>query len=152
MMITKDSVVTLQYRIYDDAGDAIETPNEPIQYLHGGYDNLFKPLEAALDGKSLGDSVRVALSTEEAFGPRLEELVVIEPLSELPEDLEIGMEIEGYLESAPDDVVIYTVVAIKDDSATLDANHPLAGKDIVFEASIKAIRPATVKEVERGRP
>lgn len=148
MTITKNFVVTLDYRVYNDKNELIDPGNTPLVYLHGGYDNLFINVEKALEGKSLGDTVKIALSAEEAFGPYREELVVTEPLSDLPEDIEIGMEIDGYLESEEDDVIIYTVVQIESDSAVLDANHPLAGMDIIFEGTVLDIHEATQKEIK----
>jgi len=147
MTITKNFVVTLDYQVYNDQNDLIDPGTVPLVYLHGGYDNLFIPVEKALEGKNIGDTIKVAMSTEEAFGPYREELVVTEALGDLPDDLEIGMEIEGYLESAEDDVIIYTVVKIESDSAILDANHPMAGMDIVFEATVTGIRAASKKEI-----
>ncbi|MCK9372629.1 MAG: peptidylprolyl isomerase [Sulfuricurvum sp.] len=147
MTITKNIVVTLDYQVYNSQGDLIDPGESPLVYLHGGYDNLFIPVEQELEGKNIGDTLRVAMSAEEAFGPYREELVVTESLSDLPDDLEIGMEIEGYLESAEDDVIIYRVVQIDTDTAIMDANHPLAGKDIVFEATVTAIRAASKKEI-----
>lgn len=152
MKITKDSIVTLDYRITYDSGTLFDTGNEPLIYLHGGYDNLFKPLEKALDNKMVGDTFRVALTPEESFGEYQQELVVVESLSDLPDDIEVGMEIEGYLESSPDDIILYVVTEIRADSAVLDANHPLAGKNLIFEGTVKAIREATAAEIEKGRP
>jgi FKBP-type peptidyl-prolyl cis-trans isomerase SlyD len=152
MTITKNSVITLDYRIYDEEGNLVDEGKEPLIYLHGGYGNLFAPLEAALEGKRIGEDFKVALTSEESFGEYQEEMVVTEALSDLPEDLEVGMEIEGYLESAPDDVVIFTVSEITSDEAVLDANHPLTGMNLVFEGTVKAIRAATQKEIKAGRP
>lgn len=98
MNITKNFVVTLDYCVYNDKNELIDPGTAPLVYLHGGYDNLFIPVEKALEGKTLGDTVKIALSTQEAFGPYQDELVVTEPLTDLPDDLEVGMEIEGYIE------------------------------------------------------
>lgn len=149
MNIAKNSVVTLDYCVYNDQGDLIDPGETPLVYLHGGYDNLFIPVEKALEGKNIGDTVKISLSAQEAFGPYKEELVVTESLSDLPDDLEVGMEIEGYLESSEDedDIIIYTVVKIESESAILDANHPMAGMDIVFEGTVTGIRAASKKEI-----
>jgi FKBP-type peptidyl-prolyl cis-trans isomerase SlyD len=152
MTITKNSVVTLDYRITDDTGKLLDTGNAPLIYLHGGYDNLFKPLEAALEGKTVGETFSIALTPAEAFGEYDSNLSVTEALSDLPDDIEVGMEIEGYLESSPDDVVFYIVTEITAENAVLDANHPFAGMDLVFEGRVKAIREATGDEIHKGRP
>lgn len=149
MTIAKNFVVTLDYTVHNDKNELIDSGEVPLVYLHGGYDNLFIPVEKALEGKDIGDTVKVAMSAQEAFGPYRDELVVTEPLSDLPDDVEVGMEIEGYWENSEneDDVIIYTVVKIESDTAVLDANHPMAGMDIVFEGTVTAIRAASKKEI-----
>lgn len=147
MPITKNTVVTLNYHVTDEKGNVVDEGKVPIVYLHGGYDNIFKPIEEALEGKNIGDLFKVALTPKESFGEYNNELVVVEVLSDLPEDIEIGMQIDGYLESAPDDVVIYTVTEIQSDRAVLDANHPLAGMNLVFEGTVQGLRAASKKEI-----
>ena len=149
MPITKDTLVKLDYTLSDSEGNALNPESELI-YLHGGYGFVFAKVEAALEGKATGDSVRVELSPAEAFGEFDETLVVEEPLSELPEDIAVGMEIDGYFDESPDEVVIYTVTKIGGDSAVLDANHPLAGKPLVFEGTVTGLQQldeAGVKEI-----
>ena len=58
------------------------------------------------------------------------------------------MELDGYFEEDSDDVIIYTVVEINGDHATLDGNHPLAGRDLVFEGTVLDIHEATPEEVK----
>jgi FKBP-type peptidyl-prolyl cis-trans isomerase SlyD len=75
-------------------------------------------------------------------------LVVTENISELPADLCIGMEIDGYMEDDDEDVIIYTVKEIKGKKATLDGNHPLAGMDLVFEGTVLDIHEADAKTIQ----
>jgi FKBP-type peptidyl-prolyl cis-trans isomerase SlyD len=101
-----------------------------------------------LEGKEVDDTFTVNLSSDEAFGQYDPELVVTEALSELPAEVIIGMEVDGYLDEDGEDVVIYTVTAIEGDRATLDGNHPLAGIDLVFKGKILDIEEATPEEIE----
>lgn len=137
MPITKNTLVSLEYTLSDSEGIRLNPDNEPLIYLHGGYGLVFAKVEEALEGKGTGDSVRVELSPAEAFGEFDGELVVEEALSELPEDLAVGMEIDGYIEESPEDVIIYTVKEIRGDTAVLDGNHPLAGRSLVFEGTVR---------------
>jgi len=148
MFIAKNSMVTLEYSVRDTENNLIDVGNDPIVYLHGGYNDIFVPIENALEGKKVGDAITVALKASEAFGTYDEEKVVTESLGDLPPDLEVGMQIEGYLDTNPDDIVLYTVVKIESDRAILDANHPLAGLDLVFSATVKAIHTATEEEIK----
>ena len=72
MNITKDTAVTLKYTLTDAKGKP--RGSDTTAYLHGGYENLFAKVEAALEGQTVGFSVTVDLSVEEAFGPRDEVL------------------------------------------------------------------------------
>ncbi|HOM21374.1 MAG TPA: peptidylprolyl isomerase, partial [Ottowia sp.] len=64
MHITQDTAVTLDYRITDLQGKPLDAGT--TAYLHGGYDNLFAQAEAALQGKTVGDKVALALSAADA--------------------------------------------------------------------------------------
>jgi len=140
MIVAHNTLVTLKYRLTTPDGAPIESEEE-LHYLHGEYGQIFDKVEKALDGKSVGDTVHVELSAEEGFGDYDGSLVIEEALSELPEDLEVGMEIDGYFESDPEEVIVYTVREIRDHEAVLDGNHPLAGQPFVFDATVEAVQP-----------
>lgn len=148
MIVTKNTIVTLDYHVTDENGNLVDEGHEPLLYLHGSYDTIFEPIEAALEGKKIGDPFKVALSAQEAFGVYDDDLLVTEALSDLPDELEVGMQIEGYLESDEDDMILYTVTKIEDGRAVLDGNHPLAGLNLVFEGSVIDIRTATEDEIK----
>ena len=95
MRISKDTVVSLDVTLADIWGNAIESSDEPLQYLHGGYGNIFPSAEAALEGRSVRDRVEVRLEPEDAFGDYDENLLRVEPRSRFPETLEVGMRFEG---------------------------------------------------------
>lgn len=148
MTITKNCIVTLDYSVTDNEGHLIDEGAEPLVYAHGGYDGIFELIEKDLDGKSVGDSFTVALSPSESFGEFDENLVTVESLSDLPDDLQVGSFIEGYLPSNEEDIILYRVTEIKDDRAVLDGNHPLAGLHIIFSGTISDIRPVSEKEIQ----
>lgn len=153
MKVVKNSVVTLNYRVTTPDGAEVDDGKEALVYLHGGHNDLFPKLEEALDGKSVDDTVTVRLHADEAFGEYDAELVHTEPLSNLPEEVEVGMELEG--EPADDgdedeDVIIYRVTEIDGDEATLDGNHPLAGQALIFTCTVAAVRPASAAELAFG--
>ena len=142
MNITQDTAVTLEYRITDAQGTPLDAGT--TAYLHGGYDNLFAKAEAALQGKTVGDKVALALSAAEAFGARDEALARRIPKSEFPPGVKVGGQLQG---AGPHGPVVYRVVKIKGPEVLLDANHPLAGLDIRFAATVKAVRAATAEEI-----
>lgn len=154
MTIAKDSVVSLEVEIWDLWGTLLQSSEGPVEYLHGGYDEIFPAVESALEGKTLGDKVEVRLEPEEAFGDYDEELVRVEPRARFPAELEVGMQFEGVPgdadEDDEDDPDIYTVTDIADDAVVLDGNHPLAGLTIKFQCRVVGVRPASPEEIERG--
>jgi FKBP-type peptidyl-prolyl cis-trans isomerase SlyD len=150
--IARNTVVTLAYTLVDSDGNMIDDGKEPLVYLHGGYDSIFVPVEAALLGKSLGDSIMVKLQPADAFGEYDAELVNIVPIDELPQPLSVGMQIEGTPEGGgEEDRFFVTVTDIAEGKAVLDGNHPLAGISLVFAATVQDIRPATPEEIAEAR-
>lgn len=149
MRVSKDTVVSLDVTLADIWGNTIEHSDEPLQYLHGGYGNIFPAAEAALEGKSVKDRAEVRLEPEDAFGDYDENLLRVEPRSRFPETLEVGMRFEGESASA-DEGRFFTVTDIAEDKVVLDANHPLAGMALKVSCTVVGVRPATAAEIENG--
>jgi FKBP-type peptidyl-prolyl cis-trans isomerase SlyD len=148
MKIGRDSVVSLSYTLFDAQGEVIEKTEDPIVYLHGGYDNIFPLVEQALQGKGLGDTASVKLEPEDAFGDYNDQLLRVEPRDQFPDVLEVGMQFEGIPgEGVSEDAEIFTVTDIADGKVVLDANHPLAGMALVFDCKVVNVRAATSEEV-----
>lgn len=149
--IERNTVVTLAYSAIDADGNTIDDGKEPLIYLHGGYNSIFLPIEVALHGKSVGDSVTVKLQPADAFGEYDPELVTIVPVDELPQPLNVGMQIEGRpVDGGEEELFFATVTDIADGKAVLDANHPLAGISLVFHCIVQDVRPATAGEIEKA--
>ena len=151
MQVAKNSVVTLKYTVTDPDGAVVDEGQEALVYLHGGHEDIFPKIEEALQGKKIGESVKVKLQPDEAFGDYDAEMVQIEPRKDFPRELEVGMQFEGGPEDGEeDDFVIYRVTEIADDKVVLDGNHPLAGMALVFTCTVTDVRPATADEISHG--
>ena len=148
MRVAKDRVVSLQVEVSDIWGNLIDQTDEPVEYLHGGYGDIFPAVEAALEGKSENERVAVRLEPEDAFGDYDESLLRVESREAFPETLEVGMRFEGM--GDPEDHAIYTVTDIAGGKVILDGNHPLSGMALKFVTTIVAVRPATADELENG--
>ncbi len=146
MRIDKNTVVSLNYELSDSSGNIIEKTEEPISYLHGGYDGIFPMVEEALHEKEIGFSCTVSMEPENTFGEYDSELVRIEPRSAFPENVAVGMRFEGAVEDS-EDYMIYTVTDIADDKVVVDGNHPLAGMQLNFACTVMDIRQATAEEI-----
>ncbi|QEY26820.1 FKBP-type peptidyl-prolyl cis-trans isomerase [Neisseria zalophi] len=149
MAIQKNSVVTLHYKMFDANEQLIDETEQPIVYLHGGYDGIFPLVEEALHGKEVGDTVDVQLAPDDAFGEQNPELVRIESVDVFPVEVEVGMMFEAD-DPETGDVWVYRVTDVADGKAVVDGNHPLAGMKIHFQATVEDVRDATEEEIAHG--
>ncbi|KAA3621140.1 MAG: peptidylprolyl isomerase [Proteobacteria bacterium] len=150
MIIEKDKVVEFDYRLSDGDGDIIEdtAENGPMTYLHG-YGNILAPLEAALEGRSSGDSFKVEITPEEGFGYRDENRVQRIPTKHLEYE---GRLIPGKVATVntregPRQIVVLKVGRFNVDA---DFNHPFAGLTLNFEVDVIGVRDAAAEELEHG--
>ena len=120
----------------------LQAPSD-LTYLHGGYGELLVALERALEGKAPGESVRLQLEPEDAFGDYDAELLRVEPAERYGEGIAVGMEVE-------EDARFYAVTDVAEGKVVLDANHPLAGMALRFFIEIITVRSATAEEMRRG--
>ena len=143
MQVGRDTVVGLKIQMYDAQGALLHAPEDAHTYLHGGYGGLLEALEHSLEGKHPGESVRVQLEPEEAFGEYEAELVRVEAAERYGKGVAIGMEIE-------EDERVYTVTDVAAGKVVLDGNHPLAGIALRFSCEVISVRAARPEEIERG--
>ena len=148
MIITKDTVVTLHYKVLDLQGKLLESSPEPMAYLHGGYGNTLPKIEEALEGREPGYQARLNLQPEDAFGLRDESLVRTIPRSEFPPGVKVGGQLEGRNDDGTEQ--IFNVVKIKGPVVLLDGNHPLAGKALCFSLKVMDVQAASAEEVAHG--
>lgn len=145
MQIQKDTVVTLQYKVTDATGKLLDAGQDPLVYLHGGYENTFPKIEAALEGKAIGFQAALQLQPEDAFGPRDEALTRTIPKSDFPPGVKVGGQLEGRTDQGEPQV--FTVMKIKGDKVLLDGNHPLAGLALRFSLKVTGVRAASEEEI-----
>lgn len=118
--------------VFDSSRDG-----DPLEFTIGE-ETLIPAFERAVVGLTVGVSKRVVLAPDEAYGPRRDDRIVHMERSRLPSDPapEPGMVLRG---STPDGDVALTIVEVGDDTVTLDANHPLAGKQLTFDVELVEI-------------
>ncbi|MFV1996679.1 MAG: peptidylprolyl isomerase [Acidiferrobacterales bacterium] len=148
--IETNKVVSLTYSILDDMGEILEQSDLPISYVHGGKSELFEKLEAALAGKTIDDQISVTLNPDEGFGQHNPDLTFTDDLENVPEELRfVGAELEA--QNADGESMKFLVSKIKDTELTVDANHPMAGKTVVFKVKVTDIRDASSDEARSGK-
>ncbi|KFE60148.1 FKBP-type peptidyl-prolyl cis-trans isomerase [Hyalangium minutum] len=151
MEITKDTVVTVDYRLHLGDGKYIEESekDDPLVYLHG-YEEIVPGLEKALEGKKAGDTLKATVSPEDGYGEYDPDAVEEVPREEFPADLEL--EAGGIVTATDDegDEVEFTVKELRPKTVVVDFNHSLAGKTLHFEVTVREVRKATEEELEHG--
>jgi FKBP-type peptidyl-prolyl cis-trans isomerase SlyD len=150
LSIKKDSVVTFNYTLKDDANEVIDSSaeGEPLAYLQG-YGNLVPGLERELEGKNAGDKLTVKVPAADGYGEHSKELIQKVPRRALKgiAKITVGMRLHAQTEQGPRPV---TVTAVTGDMITIDGNHPLAGKNLNFDIEIVDVRDATEEELAHG--
>jgi FKBP-type peptidyl-prolyl cis-trans isomerase 2 len=104
-----------------------------------GKGQLIQGFEQAVLGMSRGEKKTVVIKPDQAYGPHREESVVEVNRKYLPADLDprVGQRLE--ITQEDDQIVLVTVTGASETSITLDANHPLAGKDLTFDLELVEI-------------
>ena len=158
MKVAPQRVVSISYVLTDEKGAELERlePAHPMVYLHGR-GVLLPALEAALEGLEPGADFTVELPPEQAYGPyhdRLVQKVPRESFGPRADTLERGASVSFVVgEGAAARRMVFWVKKIRDDTITLDGNHPLAGKTIRFVGRVEDVRAPTPEErlaAERG--
>ena len=135
-------MVSLRVEMRDAQGVVLSQPSD-LTYLHGGYGQLPEALERALEGSQPGETIRVQLEPEQAFGDYDADLVRVEPAERYGEGIAAGMEVE-------EDSRLYTVTDVAEGKVVLDGNHPLAGMALRFACEVVSVRTAKAEEISRG--
>ena len=143
MRVEANAWVTVRYELRTAEGEVLDDGAEPLEYVHG-YGMIVPGLEATLAGLSPGDKRTAKLEPEEAFGLHDEELVLVVDPKELPKGVKVGDEL--VLEDEHEAVPVH-VMSIDADEALVDANHPLAGKAVVYDIEVLSVRAATEEEI-----
>lgn len=129
--------VSVHYTGKFDDGTVFDSSvdGEPLQFTVGA-GQVIPGFERAVIGMKPGESVTVTIPATEAYGPYREELVIVVDRSELPADMEpqVGEQIVGGLAGGGQRTGV--IIEVTDSSVTIDANHPLAGKDLTFDIEL----------------
>ena len=152
LKIKDDVVVSLAYTLRLDDGEIVDSSkgDAPLQYLHG-HGQIIPGLEKALAGLTVGDSKKVEVPAEEAYGEVTMEAFEIVPRSIFPADMDLGAGMALSLRDAETNEPFEASIAeIRENEVMLDFNHPLAGETLHFDVQIPALRSATKEELAHG--
>ena len=112
---------------------------EPLEFTLG-QGQLIPGFEQAVIGMKIGDLETINIPADQAYGPYRDDLILVIERDQLPEDLdpEVGQQLQ--LTQADGEVVRVMVSDVSEATVTIDANHPLAGKDLTFEIELIEIQ------------
>ncbi len=149
-IIQDNKYVELMYKTVDKKTGSILTHIEyPLGYVHGVSEALSKEVTAELDGRSVGDIIEVPIDGRKLFGDRDESLVFTDAIENVPEEYrEIGITIT--MENEKGEPKNFVVTRMDDKTLTVDGNHPLCGRDIIFVLEVTLVRDATDEEIAIG--
>jgi peptidylprolyl isomerase len=133
-MIEKGSKVKVHYtgklednEVFDSSKD-----KEPLEFTVGE-GQLIPGFENGVMGLNTGDKKTIELVPEEAYGQIREDLINEVPKENLPEGVEVGQSLQAQTEQGP---VMVRVVELNETAGKVDANHPLAGKKLIFDLEV----------------
>lgn len=136
----KGKQVKIHYTGTLDDGTVFDSSEnrEPLEFTVGG-GMVIPGFDNAVLGMSEGEKQSVNIPCDQAYGPRQDQLVVQVPKTQFPEHINPEMGQQLQIQTGAGQPMMVTVTAVGDAEVTLDANHPLAGKDLNFELELVAV-------------
>ncbi len=141
MLIAKDKdTVKVHYTGKFESGEVFDSSEgrEPLEFTLG-QGMLIPGFEKAVIGMMAEQSKTVTISVEEGYGPVMQEMVQEVPRTALPPDIqpEVGMQLMSQMPDGRD--IPLTITQVNETSIMVDANHPLAGKVLVFDITLVSV-------------
>lgn len=149
--IKLNKVVSITYAILNNRGEVIEQHDVPVAYLHGRAGGLLPGIEAALEGRTMGERVEIQLAPEDAYGVRDESLMFTDDIENVPPQYHhVGAEVQ--FENEAGESKTFYVTRIEDGKLTVDGNSALAGQSVTCLVNVIDIRDASTAELHNGIP
>ncbi len=154
MKATGNKVVTFHYTLKDkETGEVLDSSQaygQPLTVLFGA-ENIIPGLESRMEGMEVGEKRTIEVPASEAYGEKNPELVQQVPRGYFQGiELEEGMPLQA--QTPEGQIINMIVVNFDENSVTVDMNHPLAGKDLIFEVEVINVRDASLEEIKHGHP
>lgn len=143
--VSQGNEVSLEYtlKLEDNAVFDTNVGAEPLTYTHGSH-QIIPGLEKALEGMKIGESKHVSVKPEEGYGAVNPEAFLEIKKDQIPEDArKVGSQLQG--QNPQGQAVRARVAEIKEQTVLLDFNHPLAGKNLLFDVKVLKIQAPPTK-------
>lgn len=130
----EDDTVRVHYTVKLDKDTVVGSTKsqEPLQFTLGK-GQVLPGFEQAVLGMSSGESKTILVTADQAFGPHLDEMVVVVDRGRLPEGLNPKEGDRIQLQTRSGETMTVSVMDVSESTITIDGNHPLAGKDLIFD-------------------
>ena len=141
MSVIKDGdTVKVHYKGTLEDGEVFDSSEgrDPLEFTMGT-GQLIPGFEKAVLGLKVGDSTTANIPSAEAYGESNPQMIVEVEKSQLPTDLEAQVGTQLQLNQPNGQAIPVLITKVEDEKVTLDANHPLAGKDLTFDIEVVEI-------------
>ena len=135
--VRNGDVVRIHYTAKTTDGAEFDSSGQDPLEVQVGAGQVIVGLDRRIDGMTVGEMNTVTVPAEEAYGPRDEAKVRAVPRSAVPDTTEVGARLQASTRDGRK--IPLTVVGLDDEKVTVDANHPLAGQDLVFDVEVVEI-------------
>ncbi len=140
MQAKKGDAVSVHYtgRLEDGSVFDSSVSRSPLSFTLGD-GNMIKGFDAAVYGMVIGDKKTVTIPAVEAYGERRQDMMIDIPLDQVPEHIQPEIGLQLTLQGAAGQPLPVTVVEVTEEKIVLDANHELAGRDLIFDIELVGI-------------
>jgi len=108
---------------------------EPLEFEIGS-GSVIKGFDEGVSGMKVGEKKTINIPVDEAYGQRSEDMLIEFPKDRFPKDMEIKEGMQLMMSNGSGQNIPVIVTEVKDDAVILDANHPLAGEDLIFDIEL----------------
>lgn len=112
---------------------------EPLEFKIGE-GNMISGFENAVIGMQEGESKTADIPVDDAYGEKRDDMMVEVPREDVPEDIKPEVGLQLAIQQQDGNSIPVTVTEVHDEKIVLDANHPLAGQDLVFEIELLEVK------------
>jgi FKBP-type peptidyl-prolyl cis-trans isomerase SlyD len=150
MKIANGTVVEIDYTLHLGDGEVVDrSEGEPLAYIHGE-GHIVPGLEQALAGLDVGEKKQVVVAPGDGYGEHDPRGVQEVSRQAFPDDFDPKVGMQLVAEAPSGEPVQFVVKEVRQETVLVDFNHPLAGRTLHFDVTVREVRPATEEEIAHG--